>query len=425
MDAPGRRRRDRRLTETQRALLAFLSDTVVPDQVPRLSEQAWTDILDLARRHGVMPLLHRGLRARGSFVEVPEPARARLEEDCHENALDNLRNYGEFRHIARALRDRNIPVVPLKGLHLAELVYRDIGLRPMSDLDILVPVAQLGHAIATVHELGYGFDPDVAGAVDAILDSKCDIELTHRDMGRLLEIHWSLGEPPGRYLALIDEIWRCAAPARVGDADVLVMPPEFLLLHICAHLACHHAFAFSLRALCDIAEIVRTDPALDWAVVVEQSERCGCSRGVAAALRLAIDHLGVAVPAEARTALGVDAIDPQMLDAAMEHLLTHVDARKDGFKWHHAVNLTTLIARRGPSETRPTAWGRVFVSRAELAMRYGVPRRSPRLGLYYAVRVKDLLCRYTASAWALSVSDPELAAAAARHLRLAKWIAGE
>jgi hypothetical protein len=69
-------------------------------------------------------------------------------------------------------------------------------------------------------------------------------------------------------------------------------------------------------------------------------------------------------------------------------------------------------------------WNRIFVPRAELSLLYGVPEHSPRIGLYYAVRLRDLLRKYAASAWALNVSDPLLAATAARHARLAKWIAG-
>jgi hypothetical protein len=59
-----------------------------------------------------------------------------------------------------------------------------------------------------------------------------------------------------------------------------------------------------------------------------------------------------------------------------------------------------------------------------LSLLYGVPERSPRLGLYYAVRLRDLLRKYAMSAWKLNVSDAKLAATAARHARLSKWIAG-
>lgn len=413
-----------RLSPGARALLGFLQPAAGAAAAARVGDllpQAWDETLELALRHGVAPLLHRALQASGGLAGLPNTLRARLEEQRRATALDNLRNYGQFRRVALALHERDIPVIALKGLHLAELVYRDIGLRPMADLDILVPRTRLEQAVATLRGLDYGFAEDLSGAAGAMLNIKCNIGFAHRDLDVWIEVHWSLDEPPERYAAVLENIWRSAVPARLGDADALVMSPEFLLLHVCAHLACNHTFAFSLRALCDIAEIVRVHPALDWTAVADHGRRHGWGRGVAAALRLAGDHLGAVVPADALAALGADALDPGMLAEAMEHLLTSIDMPDELLT---APNLLAIAGKRGPREKLAALWARIFVPRAELALRYGVPERSARLSLYYAVRMRDLLRKYAASAWALNVSDPELAAAAARHARLAKWIKG-
>jgi len=413
-----------RLRPGAAALLGLLRPGGGPGDAAHACElppQAWNEVLELALQHGVAPLLQRALKSAGALAEIPEHVRTRLDLERHATGLLNLRKYGELRRIAAVLRGQDIPLIALKGLHLADLVYPDIGLRPMSDLDILVPRAQVAQAVAAVHGLGYGFDGDFSGSLDAIIDTKCDLELKHHQTHLPLELHWSLFEPPGRYGALVEDIWRSAVPARPGDADALVMSPEFALLHVCAHLACHHAFVFDLRALCDIAAIVQARPDLDWARFVDQGRRHGLGRGVAAALRLACDHLGAAVPADVLAALGADALDPGMLAEAMEQLLASGDM-PDGL--NHAANLMAFVGKRGPGEKLAALWARLCVSRAELAMTYGVPEGSARLVFYYAVRLKDLLCRYAASAWALNVSDPRLAAAAARHARLAKWISG-
>lgn len=402
-----------------RALLGLLRPANgVAARLRDLPPQAWDEILDMALRHGVAPLLHRALQSGGGLAELPEQVRARIEDERRATALDNLRKLSQFRRIASALRERDIPVVALKGLHLAELVYRDISLRPMSDLDILVPRSQIEQAVAVLQGLDYGFDEDISGAAGGMLDTKCNIGLAHRELDVWLEVHWSLSEPPQRYAAVVEDIWRSAALGRLGDADALIMSPEFLLLHVCAHLACNHVFLFSLRALCDIAEIVRAHPELDWTVVIDHGRRHGWGRGVAAALRLAREHLGAAVPAEIIGALGADALDPGMLAEAMEHLVTCIDMPG---ALHTAPNLMALADKRGPVEKFAALWKRIFVPRAELALIYGVPERSARLTLYYPVRMRDLLRRYAASAWALNAS-PQIAAVAARQARLARWI---
>jgi len=158
---------------------------------------------------------------------------------------------------------------------------------------------------------------------------------------------------------------------------------------------------------------------MDWGLVVEHGRKHAWSRGVSAALRLANDCLGVAVPQEVLAALGADALEGAMLAVAMEHLIACTELPDD---LRTAPNLLALAGKRGVVQKTRTVLSRVFVSRAELALLYGLPERSPRLHFYYAVRLRDLLRRYTGSAWALSVSDPELAVAAARQARLVKWV---
>ena len=414
---------DERLSFGALALLGLLKSAYGSAPAPvvvGLSGQERGEILDLAGRHGVSPLLHRALQAGGLLDDIPAAALLRLNEERRATALNNLGKYGEFRQIARALQARGIPCIALKGLHLAELVYRDISLRPMSDMDILVPHSQLGDAVTVLQAIGYGTGEDLSGAARDMLEtSNCNLGLAHRRSGTWLEVHWTLSEPSERYAGLLEDAWRSAVPARLGDVDAQVMSAEFLLLHVCLHLAWGHVFAFSLRGLCDIAEIVRVHPDLDWSVVVERARQHDLARGVAAALRLAGDHLGVPLPAAALTALGADALDPDMLADAAEHLITCFDLPDE---LRMAPNIVA-IAGDGPRMGRlALLWSRIFLSRAELALIYGVSERSVRIPLYYAFRLRDLVRRYAASAWALNVTDSRLALTAARHARLARWV---
>ncbi|MBE0623732.1 MAG: nucleotidyltransferase family protein [Burkholderiales bacterium] len=386
-----------------------------------LPPHAWEEIVSLALDHGVAPLLHRSLQASGVLAALPEHLRARLDEDRRATAFANLRNCAAFRDIARKLRRRNIPLMALKGLHLAERVYRDISLRPMGDVDILVPQAELGNAVATLQRMEYGPEEDMSSAADAMLELGHAVALGHRSLGTLIELHWTLGEPGYGYEAPVEEIWRTAAKGTLADAEVQLMSPAFMLLHVCAHLACNHTFLLGLRGLCDIAEIVRTCPALDWTVVVDQGRRHGWERGVGAALRLARDHLGAAVPGDVFAALGADTLDSAMLSEAIEHLLSSHEIPGD---FATAPNFLAFVERRGIADKLALFWRRVLMPRAELALKYGVPERSPRILFCYAARLRDLVRQYAARAWTIHFSDPQFREAVARHARLALWLAG-
>ena len=381
----------------------------------------WEEVLRLAERHGVAPLLLRALETGGMLERCPESVRARLKEARRVTALANLEKYGQFRAVASALGEANVAVMALKGMHAAELVYRDISLRPMSDVDILVPREAVQRTIAALRSIDYGYEADVSGAGPRMLGTKCNIGLAHRRLGVWLEVHWSLAEPQDCYAPPMDEIWASAVRTRLGDADARVMAPEFLLLHVCAHLACNHAFGFSLRGLCDVAEIVRAHPALDWNQVVDSGRRHGWTRGVAAALRLARDRLGAAVPEGVLASLGGDALDPALLAEALKHMVGFYELPGE---LTTAPNLLAIAGGGTFGEKVTALWKRILVPRAELALLYGVPERSARIYFCYALRIRDLFRTYAGSAWALLVSDPKLGQAAARHARLAKWIGG-
>lgn len=406
--------RDPSLTSRAADLLPPL---LAGDDPAAMGTTDWDAVLDLALRHGVAALLQRRLMA--AAIGVPDALAARLAEERRTTALINLRHYGEFRRIVHTFRQRAIPVIALKGLHLAELVYGDISLRPMSDVDILVPRERVAESVAVLRGLGYGFDVELSGAVEAALDAKCNVGLWHHDHRIWLEVHWALNEPPSRTAEAVADIWREAVEGSIGDARVRVMPDELLLLHVCAHLACNHGFAFSLRALCDIAEIVNRRPDLDWETVVARGRAYGCSRGVAAALRLASDHLGARIPESVLAACGCLALDGCHLDEAMRHLVSCVDIPA---VIRTAPNLIAAANRKPSRRSLALLFRRIFPARTELALVYGIPQGSRCLPLYYVVRLRDLIRRYAAGAWALMFSDQALAEAATRHSLLLEWI---
>ena len=214
----------------------------------------------------------------------------------------------------------------------------------------------------------------------------------------------------------VAQIWNGAKPARIGDADVLAMSAEWLLLHVCSHLAYGHGFAFSLRALCDVSEMAKSDPAPDYSRVLESARNMGWQTGVAATLALARCHLNAPIPANVAS---TDELDADLLSEALEHLLTCLDLPDE---------LQTAPALMGAAGTRrrfdmvSAAWKRVFAPRAELALLYGVPEDSSRIPLLYALRARDLIRRYASSAWGLAVARPALRTAASRHVRLARWL---
>ena len=206
--------------------------------------------------------------------------------------------YQELGLVLQALQHENIPVIVLKGAHLAALVYRHIALRPMSDLDLLVHPSDLERAAAKLRDLNYSGPP--GGDVPTLWKGECHLPRLHKAPGTALELHWTPLSPARLPAIANDGWWQRSRPATIAGAPTRVLSPEDLLLHVCLHNACHPVcgpFGLGLRPLCDIAAIIRRyRETLSWPEVQARAVEWRTERFVYLALWLARELLGVAVP---------------------------------------------------------------------------------------------------------------------------------
>lgn len=171
-----------RLASTARARSAARAR--VGDLLRQVDSSAYT--ARLAER-GLLALL--GSRA----IELaPEAAdgllRSRVEALLMEGRLRALALEMTLKRVAQALEDRGIPVLPLKGTTFADRVYGDTGLRPTTDVDVLVPRERVGAALGALAAIGYPAPEDPVWT-----DGLPEMHYTLRgdDAGRArVELHW-------------------------------------------------------------------------------------------------------------------------------------------------------------------------------------------------------------------------------------------
>lgn len=119
----------------------------------------WGRFVDLACRHGLMPLVGRNLAA----LRLTQTAQGRtlapyrwLYAYAYEgNRRRNLALADEYGKVLRGLEATGEPYAVRKGPVLTEGVYRDPGLRRMGDLDLLLHPRSLPVLADLAAELGY------------------------------------------------------------------------------------------------------------------------------------------------------------------------------------------------------------------------------------------------------------------------------
>jgi hypothetical protein len=113
----------------------------------------WEGVAVQAEAHGLAPLLYAHARSAG--VQLPLAVKRKLQGLHLRHHHANQVRTGVLRDILSAYHAAGVPVLVLKGAALAHTVYPEPGLRPMSDLDILVREGDLCRAQSLLTGLGF------------------------------------------------------------------------------------------------------------------------------------------------------------------------------------------------------------------------------------------------------------------------------
>lgn len=365
-------------------LLDLLRSRSNLERLDARAPRAWPEIARLAREHDVEALVFR--IAQAADLAVPDPIRAQLQRRYYQTVAANAWLFSELARLSRALDKAGIPLIVLKGAALADAVYRDRGVRPMGDLDLLVRREDVDGAIAVARALGYvDDDPEIRPGSTLAFESQV---MLHRAAPphTQVEIHWGLVDSP-YYQARLDLqwFWDTAVPmppdfAGAGASSPVMLGPEAQLLHLCAHLVLHHADepAPHVRWLHDAAELARDHAEdMDWPLLLARAQDFDLVLPLQAVLPCLADGWHAPVPASARQALA------DLRPTAAERRI-HAQLTRGG---HGSAGrlMSDLGGMPGWGRRLRYLWINIVPSAAYMRRRYDV-RRPWLLPLYYPYR---------------------------------------
>ena len=163
-------------------------------------------------------------------------------------------------------------VLPFKGPTLAVLAYGDLALRQFNDLDILIHPDDV---LATVQLLrDQGFRPQFELTPSQQLryaQLHYEQAFQHPDNGLTIDLHWGLLSHRYSFSPLEKLVWQSGQAVNFSDLTdepVTTLSAEVLVLYLCYHAARHDWEDLSL--LCDLAELLKRLPSLDWEHLLAQ-----------------------------------------------------------------------------------------------------------------------------------------------------------
>jgi hypothetical protein len=193
----------------------------------------------------------------------------------------------------RPLTDAGLEPVVLKGPEVAGR-YPAPGLRPMEDIDVLLPQAEHARALDALQ--GVGWQVARGAGIDLY-----DTVLTHPDVPSLfLELHYGLERTTQRVTALDPMVlWERRQPTECGGTPAFRLPVTEELVMLAAHAGKPHHRFVRLIWIADLAMVAsdaaRRGTPVDWDAVRGFARDARCVTVVGVALTMA-RRAGVNVP---------------------------------------------------------------------------------------------------------------------------------
>lgn len=245
----------------------------------------------LAVNHHVSSLVYNALKFYAPSSSADEEAIKGLRVSSLASLAANSFYKKELIRILTNLAEKDIPVIPLKGIFLSEYLYGDVQSRDQSvDVDLLVREQDVARVTSALEALGYALRP--AGETEKYLWSRSFV----KPGMPAIDLHWDITMMV-RSRERIDSLWRAA---RSQNVPILYyyFGPEELLLYLSAHLVNSGAFR-QLRHIRDVEHLIeKYGSEINWNSVVRKSRRWRLSGSLYASLILIRQSSGRIFPAK-------------------------------------------------------------------------------------------------------------------------------
>jgi hypothetical protein len=190
----------------------------------------------------------------------------------------------------------------IKGAALISSYLPDVGVRPMSDVDVLVHPSDVDRTVAVLEDLEWRLLEGQSLA--RMMRTRHSSPLTGGE-SRNVDLHWSPLWEPGDD----EDLWRLARPAALGSATTLVPCATDQLVIACVHGV--HWWGAPVRWIADVALLLSNGAGdIDWALLERRAHERRLEIVLAQTLTFVSRLLEVPVPAETLARLGAAPVTP-------------------------------------------------------------------------------------------------------------------
>ncbi len=249
-----------------------LLETLLADRYP----VDWDRLFKIAVREGTAGLVYKTTKRLGGAYTSGIPCMEALARVYSSTVFNNTLIMEEFKRVLFTLESRHVPVIVLRGYALIYWIYKDPGLRPINDIDILIREKDLSLVKDVLSKAGFhspARHPLLSVKGKVLIDIHLDILGSPRIQSR----RFGFDETAARWWEHCQSISSYVKDEggvadKVSHHSVFVLRPYDFVITCAMHLM-KHSFE-RLLWFVDIKEIIEHEgPCFNWDGLADRA-RC-------------------------------------------------------------------------------------------------------------------------------------------------------
>jgi hypothetical protein len=236
----------------------------------------------------LLPLLYTILQKKG----IDDPLMGKLKGIYRQAWSKNQTLFHEMAPVVKHLQSAGIKTMLLKGAPLSLLYYKNNGARPMADIDVLVPRAQVLQAYRLLNKAGW-CSPLPLTEMDLHFGHAIQLE---NSAGLEFDLHWRPFN--GCSNAYESDFWDSALEVVMADVTSLAPNPTNMLFHVIIHGVPWNPVP-PIRWIADAVSLMKTpDKIIDWRRLINLAEKHHVGLRLKVGLRYLHDKFQSPIPEE-------------------------------------------------------------------------------------------------------------------------------
>ncbi len=224
----------------------------------------WNEFGKFLTLNGLEPLFYSRFRFKSS--DIPGNCIKSAEKAYYKTKTKNAYNSETLISFAEDLHSEGIDLIALKSICLSEILYKDIGLRPYADIDILIKKEDINKLVSTSGKIGIKIPR--GNNLKWFVRNHYEFPALHKssELSRL-DIHWNIALEK-RHNVDAEELWRKKVLFPISENNIHRLSNEHTVVNLAVHLG-YHCYSMKLSGIYDFFRFC-SEADINW----DEVDRC-------------------------------------------------------------------------------------------------------------------------------------------------------